>query len=122
MCDDVVSREPSCLPCFLQRDLRGQDGTWVTERDQNFCARKPGENRLDVITIGGSFFDPARDRVERAPERGRVRFDHEHQQFLLCICRIECRALKRVEKFVPRKGRVIALAPFARAAEQHVGK
>ena len=122
MCDDVVSREPSCLPCFLQRDLRCQNGTWIAERDENFCVREPSENHVDVITVGRSFFDPARDCVLRAVESGRVRVDHEHQQFFLGVCRIQCRALKPLEKFLPWKCRVIALAPFARAAEQHVGK
>src|SRR5262249_29448933 len=117
MRDDVVCGEPSCLPCFLQRDLRRQNGTRIAEGDENFCAWEPSEDRVDVITVGRSFFDPARDRVQRAPENGRIRFYHQQQQFLLCVCWIECRALKRLEKLLPWKCRIIALAPFARAAE-----
>src|SRR5262249_4656520 len=119
---DVVSGEPSRLSRFFQRDLRREDGAWIAKRNQNFCAWKPSENRADVITIGRSFFHPARDRVERAAQGGRVRFDHENQQILLRVRWIECRALKRFKKFLPGKGRIVALAPLARAAEEHVGE
>ena len=87
-----------------------------------FACGNRRDDRADVITIRRSFLHPARDRIKRAPERRRVRFHHEHQQILLRVRRIECRALKRLEKILARKCRVIAFAPLARAAEQHVGE
>src|SRR2546428_195344 len=122
MRDYVIGREPSCSPCFLKRDLRGQNGARIAHGDQDLCMWKASKDSADVITVGWSFFHPARDRIERASQRGGVRFDHENQQIRVCVRRIKRRRLERLEEFLAWKRRVIALAPLARAAEQHVGK
>ena len=64
---------------------------------------KARKDRADVITIGRGFLHPAGDRFDRSSQRGRVRFDHEDQQILLRVSRIECRMVKRLEKFVAGK-------------------
>src|SRR6266481_6845114 len=58
--DHVISRESSCLSRFLQRDLRRENGARIADRDQNFCTWKASEDLRNVITIGRSFFHPAR--------------------------------------------------------------
>ena len=70
-----------------------------------------------VVAIGRRFFHPPLDRVERSPQRRRIRFDHKEQQIFLRVRRIECSDLKRFQKFFAREGSVIALAPFAWPAE-----
>ena len=120
MGNHIVGRKAAGLARFLQRDLRRENRPRIPQRHQNFCVGKPTDNRANVITVGRCFLHPACDRINRAPKRCRVRFHHEDQQLLVRVCWIECRGLKRLEKFLARKCRVIALSPFARPAEQHI--
>ena len=120
--DHIISRKSPGFSCFLQRDLCCEDGTRVAHRDENFRVRKSSKNRGNVIAIRRSFFDPASDGVERALKRRCVGFYHEHKQIFFSVCGVKRCALKCFEKFLARKCGIIAFAPFAWPAEQHVGK
>src|SRR5439155_26933411 len=65
---------------------------------------------------------PASYRFQRSLQRRRICFDHDLYQILVRIRGIKCRVLKGLEKFLAWKRRVIPIAPFAWATEQHVRK
>ena len=84
--------------------------------------REAQENRRQISAICGRLFNPTDNGIERPAKRGRISFQHDHEQIFAGISGIERHLFELLEKARGGKIGIIALVPFAFSAEEDIRK